>query len=73
MKITICPNCGSDEIKKVRRNWMGKSQGKTYSVPALEFYECPSCGERVYEPRAIRKIESYSPTFSKKHAERRIA
>ena len=66
LKITICPNCGSEKIKKVRRNWTGKAQGKSYTVPALEYYECPTCGEKVYDRQAMRKIEAYSPTYSKR-------
>lgn len=45
--ITKCPTCGSDKIKKVRRKWIGKFQGQTYSVPKLKFYECQVCGEKV--------------------------
>jgi YgiT-type zinc finger domain-containing protein len=70
IKITICPTCGSDKIKKVRRNWTGKAQDKTYSVPNLEYYECPNCGEKVYDREAMRKIEAHSPVFSKKHAKK---
>ena len=73
VKITICPTCGSDEIKRVRRNWTGKVQGKTYTVPALEFYECPDCGERVYDRQAMRKIETHSPAFSRRRVEKRTA
>jgi YgiT-type zinc finger domain-containing protein len=64
LHITICPTCGSDKIKKVRRNWTGKHQGKVYTVPSLEFYECPVCGERVYDRMAMKKIESRSPAFA---------
>lgn len=66
LKITICPNCSSNKIKKVRRNWLGKARGKSYIVPALEYYECPNCGEKVYDREAMRKIEAYSPTYSKR-------
>ncbi len=66
IKITICPTCGSDKIKKVRRNWAGKVQSKTYIVPNLEYYECPNCGEKVYDREAMRKIEAHSPVFSKR-------
>lgn len=65
MKITICPTCGSDEIKRLRRRWTGKVEGKTYTVPALEHHECPHCGEKVYDREAIRKIDAYSPTYSR--------
>lgn len=68
MKITTCPSCGSKKIKKVRRNWTGESQGQTYTVPELEFHECPKCGEKIYDRDAMRKIEAHSPAFVKTHA-----
>lgn len=58
LTITKCPTCGSDEIKKVRRKRTGKFQGQTYSVPRLEFHECPVCGEKVYDREGMRKIAS---------------
>jgi YgiT-type zinc finger domain-containing protein len=64
--ITICPNCGSDRIQKVRRSWTEQFQGQTYTVPMLEFHECPNCGEKVYDRQAMRQIESCSPAFAKK-------
>ena len=70
IKITICPTCGSNKIKKVRRNWTGKVHGKTYTVPNLEYYECPDCGEKVYDREAMRKIEARSPVFSKRQAKK---
>jgi len=73
MEITKCPTCGSDRIKKVRRNWTGKFQGKAYTVPALEFYECPSCGERIYDREAMQKIEAHSPAFSGSQVEKATA
>jgi YgiT-type zinc finger domain-containing protein len=65
IRITICPSCGSNKIKKVLRNWTDEFQGKTYTVPNLEFHECPDCGEKVYDPQAMRKIQSYCPAFAK--------
>ena len=73
MNITTCPSCGSPEITKLRRNRPAKSRGKAYVVPALEYYECPDCGEKVYDQGAMRKIESYSPVFQKRHVEKKIA
>jgi len=35
----------------------GTRQGKRYSVPGVEFYECPNCGEQIYDPAAMRQIE----------------
>jgi YgiT-type zinc finger domain-containing protein len=63
MTIKRCPNCGSDRITKALRNWSGEFRGKTYLVEGLEFYECPVCGERVFDREAMRKIEAHSPAF----------
>ncbi|MBP8909988.1 MAG: YgiT-type zinc finger protein [Phycisphaerae bacterium] len=68
LHITICPSCGSTKIRKVRRNWSGRFQGRSYTVRSLEFYECPACGEKVYDRQAMRKIERHSPAFAKTHA-----
>lgn len=65
IKITICPSCRGNKIEKVQRNWTGKYKGKTYTVPNLEYYECPDCGEKVYDRQAMRKIEANSPAFEK--------
>jgi YgiT-type zinc finger domain-containing protein len=65
LRITVCPTCGSTKIKKVCRDWSGESHGRSYTVPALEFYECPACGEKVYDRQAMRKIESHSPAFAR--------
>jgi YgiT-type zinc finger domain-containing protein len=45
-RITSCPSCGSEKIRKVRRKWQGECHGQTYTVEKLEFYECPDCGEK---------------------------
>jgi len=63
LKITICPSCGSDRIRKLRRDWTGTHHDHTYVVPKLAFYECPRCGEKVYDREAMRKIEAHSPAF----------
>jgi len=61
LKITECPTCGSDKIKRVRRNWTDIDHGKRYTVPNLRFHECPACGERVYGHEAMQKIEASRP------------
>ena len=68
LRIGVCPACGSDKIRRVRRDWRGEFQGRRYVVPSLSFYECPACGEKVYEPQAMQKIEAHSPAFSKNRA-----
>ena len=64
IKITRCPTCGNDKIGKVCRDWTGEFQGQSYIVPSLEFYECSTCGEKIYDPKAMQKIESYSPAYA---------
>jgi len=63
LKITVCPSCGSQKIKKVRRDWTGTYHDQGYVVPKLAFYECPQCGEKVYDREAMRRIEARSPAF----------
>jgi YgiT-type zinc finger domain-containing protein len=64
LNITRCPTCGSDQIKKVCRDWTGIAKGQTYVAPALTFYECPACGERVFEREALLRIQAASPAFA---------
>ncbi len=68
MSITFCPSCGSKKLKKVRRNLVEECQGQTYVVPRLEFHECPDCGEKIYGPEAMRRIEAVSPAFKERSA-----
>jgi YgiT-type zinc finger domain-containing protein len=72
-KITKCPSCGSRNIKKSRCNWAGSFKGKRYTVPNLQYYECPDCGEKVYDREAMRKIEAHSPAFDRAHPSRKSA
>ena len=60
IKLTVCPNCYSKKLKKVRRTVSGTRLGKPYSVPGVEFFECPDCDERIYDPTAMRQIEPCS-------------
>jgi YgiT-type zinc finger domain-containing protein len=64
LHIAACPSCGTPKIKKVLRNWSGTYQGQRYTVPSLEFYPCPACGEKVYDREAMRKIEAHWPAFA---------
>ncbi len=71
IQITVCPSCDSTEIRTVRQDWTGKFQGRLYTVPSLEFYECPDCGERIYDREAMRRIEAHSPAFAIRHVEKK--
>lgn len=73
LKITVCPTCGSDNIKLVRKDQTREFEGRVYTVPDLEFHECPDCGEEVYSPEAVRKIQAYSPAFSKAKRKKKAA
>jgi YgiT-type zinc finger domain-containing protein len=73
IKLTVCPNCYSKNLKKVRRTVSGTRQGRRYSVPGVEFYECPDCGERIYDPTAMRQIEQASHAGFKNRSAKRIA
>lgn len=68
-KFTIneCPTCGSEKIKKVRKNWSGEYKGQRYLVPSLEYYECPDCDEKIYDRYAMRRIQEKSPAIKKRH------
>ena len=71
-EIKSCPSCGSARIKRVRRDWTAEFRNRSYTVPNLEFYECPKCGERVYDRAAMRRIESYSPAYTGRRKGRRV-
>jgi YgiT-type zinc finger domain-containing protein len=71
LTITNCPTCGGKNIKKVRRDLHGQHNQLNYVVPALDYYECPDCGERVYDREAMRKIESHSPVFQRNQPKKR--
>jgi YgiT-type zinc finger domain-containing protein len=64
-KITTCPTCGSSTIREVRKTVKRTHAGKTYAVPDLVFWECPACGERLYDRDAMRRIEAHSPAYHK--------
>ena len=63
----------TEAIRAVRTMWTGTFMGQEYSVPNLRFHECPRCGERVYAPSAMRRIEAASPAYIKSRRARRTA
>lgn len=64
-QIKTCPTCGSNRIRRVVHDVSRQYEGQTYIVPAVEFYDCPVCGEKVYDREAMQKIEAYSPAYRK--------
>ncbi len=65
LRIKICPICGSTKIRRMKKDWKGEYKDKKYSVPSLSFFECPDCGERVYDRDAMHRIEEKSPALAK--------
>ena len=65
LKINRCPTCGSDRIHRVRKSVTDAYKGHRYTVSSVSFYECPDCGERLFDRVAMRQIEARSPAFRK--------
>jgi YgiT-type zinc finger domain-containing protein len=58
LRITTCPTCGSKKIKQVRRSVSGVYRGQKYVATGVTYDLCPNCGEKLYGPAAMRKIEA---------------
>jgi YgiT-type zinc finger domain-containing protein len=65
LQIKTCPTCGSGKIKHVIRDITRKHKNHTYIVPKVEFYDCPNCGEKVFDHEAMLKIRNHSPAYHK--------
>ena len=61
LDVSHCPSCGSNRIREVQRDVTREFEGRTYTVPQLTFHECPGCGETVYDPEAVRRLQAHSP------------
>ena len=57
LKLSKCPTCGSTRIKFVRSDYTLKANRHLLVVPKLERYECPSCGEVLFDYDGIKRIE----------------
>ncbi len=63
LTVTTCPTCSSPRIERVCGKWRASYKGESYEVAELEYYSCPDCGEKVYPPEAMRKIQERSPAY----------
>jgi len=72
LNLTTCPSCGSKKIKRLRRNATPRFEGHEYTLPNFEYYECPDCGEKVYDREAMRQIEAHSPGFGRLWSKRKL-
>lgn len=66
LTITACPTCQSPNIEKIAGPWSGSYEGGSYEVKNLEYFACPDCGEKVYPPEAMRRIQACSPAYSRR-------
>jgi YgiT-type zinc finger domain-containing protein len=73
LSISTCPSCGSSKIRSIKGKWNGTFRGKKFTVPALEYFACPNCHEKVYPPQAMRRIQENSPAYAKSRAVRRAS
>jgi len=73
LQISKCPSCGSKNLKKVRKDWKSTELKNNYTVPSLEYFECPDCGEELFDHDAMNQIEQYSPNFKKHRSKNKIA
>ncbi len=64
--VSVCPTCNSRRIKRIRGTWSGSYKGKPYGVSDLDYYSCPNCGEKVYPPEAMRRIQEASPGYTRR-------
>jgi YgiT-type zinc finger domain-containing protein len=72
-RIPACPACGSARIRAVQEDWSNTYAGKRYVVRRLRYFHCPQCGEKVYDPGAMRRIQAASPAFAKRPRVRKTA
>jgi YgiT-type zinc finger domain-containing protein len=66
LKIKTCPTCGSRRIRLVVGDYHGNFRGKQYVARYVEHHGCPNCGEKLFDPEAMRRIESSRPGHKRK-------
>ena len=54
-----CPTCGSSRMRSIVGDFRTSIQGQPVVVPDLERDQCPDCGEVLFSPAAMRRMESY--------------
>ena len=71
--ISACPACGSAGIRGVQEDLSDSHAGKRYVVRRLRYFHCAQCGEKVYDPSAMRRIQASSPAFARLPRARKTA
>jgi len=71
--VSACPACGGTSIRAMQEDWSHAYAGKRYVVKNLRYFHCAQCGEKVYDPSAMRRIQAASPAFAKLPQARKTA
>jgi YgiT-type zinc finger domain-containing protein len=53
-----CPTCGRPGVRRVTRDVATRIGATELVVRGVEVDECPSCGERLYDLAALRRIRA---------------
>lgn len=59
MKLKMCPLCGSKRIQKETREVERKIRGKKVAIPAITYWHCLACHEKIFPAPSVRKMEDY--------------
>ena len=51
-----CPTCGKTGFRAVTRAVTARVGNRTITVRGIPVEECLHCGERLYDPAALRRI-----------------
>ncbi len=54
--LKTCPICFGKRIHKVRMAFSQVIAGRKVRIPNVECYECPDCGEHIYDPVAADRV-----------------
>lgn len=54
---TTCPNCQVGRLKPIRTTYAHIYDDTLIQVPNIPAWKCDVCGEIIYDPDAIRRIE----------------
>jgi len=60
-----CPTCHGTSIRLVRGKYSTRVRGEPVTVDDLEREECPDCGEVLFGPEAMRRLEAFWPVGAK--------
>jgi YgiT-type zinc finger domain-containing protein len=54
--LKTCPICSGKRIRKVQRSLPGLVADRKVRASKVDCYECPDCGEHIYDPEAADKV-----------------